>query len=78
MPKDSVPWFIEDAHPVATEEWVKLVAQRDELLVALDGMLKMVSNVLTDPQLNHPQCGTTIRNAIQPALAAIAKVKGTS
>lgn len=34
---------------------------------AFAGLLTMVSNVLTDSQLSHEQCGTTIRSAMDPA-----------
>lgn len=52
-----------------------LIAAAPELLSALRGMLEMVSAVLTEEQLSFPQCGTTIRNAINPAMDAIARAE---
>jgi len=41
------------------------------ILRSLVGLMTMVGNVLTDSQLDHEQCGTTIRRAIEPAQAVI-------
>lgn len=38
-----------------------------------DRFMGMVSNVLTDSQLDHAQCGTTIRNAFTPARALVSR-----
>lgn len=50
-------------------------AAASAMLAALQGLLSMVSNVLTDSQLDHDHCGATIRNAIEPTRAAIAQAK---
>lgn len=50
-------------------------AAASALLAALEGLLSMVSNVLTDSQLDHDHCGATIRNAINPTRKAIAQAK---
>lgn len=53
-----------------------LIAAAPDLLAALEGMLLMVEKVLTDSQLDHVHCGQTIRVAIDPARATIARAKG--
>ena len=44
------------------------------LMKALRGLLTMVSNVLTDSQLDHEQCGKTIRSVLKPAFEALAAI----
>ncbi len=40
---------------------------------ALQQLNDMVSNVLTDSQLDHEQCGTTIRRTLSPVEEVLAK-----
>lgn len=60
---------------VEQEDHARLIAAAPDLLVALENLLTMISTVLTDTQLDHVNCGDTIRRAIDPARAAIAKAK---
>lgn len=45
------------------------------LLNTLESLLAMVSNVLTDSQLDHTVCGGTIRNVIVPAETLIRRIR---